>query len=322
MRKICAVLLCLSMLLGITCVATAATVENSQYTGEIIADFNDKDGAFENETNGWFFYGEGTPVNFTDGKLVVSDLVGFLQLRIDLDEAAKALTTAELCNGANGIGFYFENNTIETCGVSYFGEITNTDNDSSHQSGYQDVEYTDVVAYLVDQDGNITRGEEYYDDYGHGCTEVPAGFKGYILVTFEGMGHSYCSYEQWGFHPDYDCQSGLFVKGKSAVSNVGIAIHSIYCDEDENFTIDDFMLVTFNENFNPGETTTTEPTGQVTEQPGVTGSPTVGTNASDTPSTPNEPLSTGAIIAIAVGAVVVIAAIVTIVVVAKKKKKD
>lgn len=51
---------------------------------------------------------------------------------------------------------------------------------TSHQLTYNGADFLDVTCYLVDLEGNITRGQEYYDYNTDGLASVPAGFKGWF----------------------------------------------------------------------------------------------------------------------------------------------
>ncbi len=276
MKKFLAMVMMLALILSVsTVVAFADAPQSAKFTTTPIYDLNDlADGDFRVSTNqddkGWLFY---PSVNdnvalfkVEDGQLVIYDHYNFyLELRVNLPSANQV--SADACADQDMIGFYFENNTTEICGLAFFGENSTSDG-NSHQMAYQTTDFYDIECYLVDLDGNVSVAEEYLDDYGHGLAAVPAGFKGYYMVTLETLGCDMCHYGTgFGWH---DCpNNGDWVSGDSSLLNVGVAIYSTWADIDETFVIDDYFFAKKGDNFSAGDAPVipTEPAETPTNEP-------------------------------------------------------
>ena len=342
MKKIVAILLGL-MLMAVSVVAFADAPTSEQFTTQSLYSFdNIADGDFyynsktnaEGKTNGWLFYpGEADNMailSIAGNKMEILDHYnGYIEMRVDIPEDMRldAATSA----GYDMVGFYVENNTTETAGVAFFGE--NSDGAIVHQMAYQSTDFYDIESYLVDLDGNVYVANEYLDDFGHGLAELPAGFKGYYMVTLATCGHDYCSYGAWGFHT---CENnGAWAAGDVFFNAVGFGLYSLWADEGETFVIDDYFLAKKTDAFNAAEGTPGESGGDTTDAPDdTTDAPGENTteNAGDVTTAPtdgatSEPapapgMNTTTIIIIVAAVVVVVAAVVVIMLISKKKKAE
>ena len=280
MKKFLAMLLTLALVLSLSAiVAVADAPQSAKFTTTPIYDLgNLADGDFKMNTNdgdnGWLFYPNAADClalfKVEDGKLAIYDHYSYyLQFRINLPDSSRY--DAATCADQDMIGFYFENNTTETCGIAFFGENTTSDG-NTHQMSYMTTDFYDIECYLVDLDGNISVANEYLDDYGHGLAEVPAGFKGYYMVTLDTCGSDMCQYGTgFGWH---DCpDNGDWVAGECSLTNVGVSIYSTWADIDETFVVDDFFFAKKGANFGvddgpaPSDDPTDTPSDDPTEIP-------------------------------------------------------
>lgn len=336
MKKLVAILLGI-MLATVSMVAFADAPTSDAFTTQPLYGLENKvDGDFyfnaytnsDGKTDGWMFYPDSANnmvLTIEDNKMVIADHYnGYMELRIDIAEELRldAATSANY----DMVGFYVENNTTETAGIAFFGE--NSDGNVAHQMAYQSTDFYDIECYLVDLNGNIYVAQEYLDDYGHGLAELPAGFKGYFMVTLDTCGHDYCSYGAWGLHSCDD--NGAWHSGDVFFKAVGLGLYSLWADEGETFVIDDWFLAKKGDSFsatenNPGETTTETPDNNTTDAPeqtttenagDVTDNPTDG--ATDEPA-PSQGMDTTTIIIIVAAVVVVVVAVVVVLMLKKKK---
>jgi len=345
MKKLVAILLGL-MLVTVSMVAFADAPTSEQFTTQPLYSFEnieDRDylynqiGGEGSTDDGWMFYPDVANnyaiLTVEGNKMVINDHYnGYVEMRVGIpsDMRLDAATSAEY----DMIGFYIENNTTETAGVAFFGE--NADDTVTHQMAYQGTDFYDIESYLVDLDGNVYVANEYMDDYGHGLAELPAGFKGYYMVTLATCGHDYCSYGNWGFH---QCETnGEWIPGTHYISAVGFGLYSLWADIGETFVIDDYFLAKKTDAFNAAEGTPGGSGGDTTDAPGdTTDAPDNTTDAPAGDTTDNagqatdqptqgsgEPapqgMDTTTIIIIVAAVVAVIVVVVVVVAVSKKKK--
>lgn len=320
MKKALVLMLAVVFLTGICVTAGAVGPQTDNLTCELIYSFDDKaDAPYVHEADGYFFYGGDSDarVNFEGNKMVITDHYnGYLEMRVQVPDDVRNTFNAEKCAPYNAVGFYFENNTSDECGLSWFGETFQ--GGTNHQNVYQGTEYDEITAYLIDTDGNVTRATEYMEDYGHACSAVPAGFKGWFVLTLDSLGDDYCYYKSFGFHSA--CDNGAWVSGECGIGNVGVAIYSLWCDEGESFVVDDYILVNLSENFGP-----TENGGEATPVPVDSAEPQ---ETQDTSAAPGESSQTQdpagnsfPWVWIVVAAVVVIAVVAAVIIAAKNKNK-
>lgn len=296
MKKFLAMMLTLAMVLSLSAiVASADAPQSAKFTTTPIYDLGDiADGDFKLNTNdgdhGWMFYpniADNLAIfKVEDGKLAIYDHYSYyLQIRINLPSANQF--NAADCADQDMIGFYFENNTTESCGIAFFGENTTSDG-NTHQMSYLYTDFYDIECYLVDLDGNVSVANEYFGDYGHGLAEIPAGFKGYYMVTLDTCGSDMCQYGTgFGWH---DCpDNGDWVAGDCSLTNVGVSIYSTWADIDETFVVDDFFFAKKGANFgvddgpDPSDDPTEEPSEPAVEP---TEEPSEPTDATEEPSEP------------------------------------
>jgi len=282
---------------------------------------------------GWVFYANdvGALKFSSEGNTLklVEHTNGLLQMRIDIPE--ENMVDAQTAAGYDMMGFYFENNTAEPCGVGLFAE--NTTDGNQHQMTYAETAFGDIECYFVDLDGKVYQATEYLDDYGHGLAEVPAGFKGYFMVTLNTMGSDNCNYAGFGWH---ECDGGKWKSGQSSVFAAGLSLHAVNCDEGESFVFDDWFLAKKGDSFEaeaslPGIVVATPTPDQPTQTPAPT--PTATPNGAVNPAQSQQATATPAptaapqgasfdasLIIIIASAVLMVAAVVIIVISNKKKK--
>lgn len=339
MKKIVAVLLGI-LLISVSLVAFADAPASDKFESLVFYSLEDvADGPCvvngENDI-GWVFYSNdvGALKFSSEGNTLklVEHNNGLLTMRLDIPN--ENMVDAENAAKYDMIGFYFENNTAEPCGIGMFGE--NTTDGYQHQMTYVETPFEDIECYFVDLDGKVYQATEYLDDYGHGLAEVPAGFKGYFMVTLNTMGSDNCNYAGFGWH---ECDGGKWKSGQSSVFAAGLSLHAVNCDEGESFVFDDWFLAKKGDSFEaeanlPGIVVATPTPDQPTQTPAPT--PTATPNGAVNPAqsqqaTPTSaPTATSApqggvavdssLIIIIIAAVLMVAAVVIIVISNNKKK--
>ena len=228
--------------------ATAKPKKEFSFTQ--IAGFDNRSGSLViNGDDGWNFGSDDYNSEFTDGVLKITDVgSGIMVVRLNLGTFiidGFDSHDCELTDSMEAVGFYFENNSEETVGLAYFGEIRLPGVESCHQQFYLNTDFVELTCYLVDLDGNYTLCDEYVDNgsaFLRGLAEVPEGFKGYFVCTFESMGHDRCFYADWGYHDVNTCLNGEYVKG-ATIANIGFSLAVNEPDEDANYIIGDYYLV-------------------------------------------------------------------------------
>ena len=161
--------------------------------------------------------------------------------RLNLNDAKMDPGTID---GITGVAFYVENNSEMEAGVGFMGERIDGIVGGGHQLTYSGADFYDVTCYLVDLDGNITRGKEYYDYNTYGQASVPAGFKGWFLIDLVNGGFNTCYYGSWGYDdPAAECD-GSFQPGDGLCA-VGFSICGDLGDN-ETIVLGDYALWTAN----------------------------------------------------------------------------
>lgn len=334
-----AAILVVLLLMGTT--AMAAPLENPNLD---ITQLNPFDGwtdgeVIQNSNYFWVFEPNGTGA-FNNGLLVMDSADPELPFtaRINLKEHAVSI---EDMTDVTGVAFYVENNSEEEAGIGFFGESfggfevldqeTGGTKLAEHQLTYSNADFTEIVCYLVDLEGNIARCEEYYGYNMNGQASVPAGFKGWFLIDLANGGFNRCYYGSWGpdsgsGHSSEDCNNGAYVKGESILTAVGYSICGDLMEGD-TIVFGDYALWSAKEGFTmpedggssdstptPGNGSTEQPTNAATENAtsAPSASATAGTSA---------PASNNTILYIVIAAVVVAVVVIIVVVMSLKKKK-
>ncbi|MBS6474971.1 MAG: hypothetical protein KH354_03185 [Clostridiales bacterium] len=332
MKKFAAFAAVLTVMLLIGMTAMAAPLENPNLDVTPIDAFTNwsNGDVLGNNENGWIFKGSSLST-FNNGLVVLesADPDTAFTGRINLAEKI----SAEDMSKATGVAFYIENNSDEEAGVGFFGEhaappeYTKENGETvltSHQLTYSGADFFDVTCYLVDLEGNITRGQEYYDYNTDGLASVPAGFKGWFLIDLANGGFNQCIYGSWGpdsgsGHSSEDCNNGAYVKGESILTAVGYSICGDLMEGD-TIVFGDYALWSAKEGFTmpedggssdstptPGNGSTEQPTNAATENAtsAPSASATAGTSA---------PASNNTILYIVIAAVVVAVVVIIVVV--------
>lgn len=339
MRKKTAVIAIALLLIISLCVpAAAAPLEDEKFEIIPVLDFS----AYADGTNvagmgngAYAFYGSAeTTAKIQDGQFVISacDPDQKFVARFGYDNEI----TAEQAADMEYIGFYVENNTSNPIGIGAIAESkggtfidaeTGEEKVAIHQMMYNSVWPEDIVYYLMDMDGNVTRPDCYQlydDDNADGHAEIPAGFKGYFLVSLTEGGFNICLYAAWGGHPDLDCEGGIWKSGEYGLASIGITFQGEIGDG-ETVVVDDMFMAKGTDKFvAPGEATLTPaptptPAAEVSATPAA-GSTTAPAAATTAPA--DEPDGNNNLwLYIAIGAVVVIGGIAILAAVTKNKKK-
>lgn len=338
MKKFAAFAAVLTVMLLIGMTAMAAPLENPNLDVtqiDAFANWSNGEAPGQND-NGWVFSGSSSGA-FNNGLVVLesADPDTAFTGRINLAEKI----SAEDMSKVTGVAFYIENNSDEEAGVGFFGEhmappeYTKENGETgltSHQLTYNGADFLDVTCYLVDLEGNITRGQEYYDYNTDGLASVPAGFKGWFLIDLANGGFNRCIYGAWGpdsgsGHSSEDCNNGAYVKGESVLTAVGYSICGDLMEGD-TIVFGDYALWSAKEGFTMPEDgssdTTPTPSNGSTEQPtnAATENATSAPSASATAGT-SVPAPNNTVLYIVIAAVVVAVVVIIIVVISLKKKK-
>ncbi|MBS6474972.1 MAG: hypothetical protein KH354_03190 [Clostridiales bacterium] len=330
-----AAILVVLLLMGTT--AMAAPLENPNLD---ITQLNPFDGwtdgeVIQNSNYFWVFEPNGTGA-FNNGLLVMDSADPELPFtaRINLKEHAVSI---EDMTDVTGVAFYVENNSEEEAGIGFFGESfggfevldqeTGGTKLAEHQLTYSNADFTEIVCYLVDLEGNIARCEEYYGYNMNGQASVPAGFKGWFLIDLANGGFNRCYYGSWGtdmgFHDSEDCEYGRFVNGTHGLLALGFSVCADLADG-ETVALGDYALWSAKSGFTmpeEGETSVATPSSDPTQQP--TENPSKGTTATAAPDASESPApaSSNTILYIIIAAVVIAAVVAVIVIIAVKNKK-
>lgn len=337
MKKFAAFAAVLAVLLLIGITAMAAPLENPNLD---VTQLNPFEGwsngeIIQNSNYFWVFEPNGSGA-FDNGLLVMdsanpdSPFIARINLknRISIEDMADV----------TGVAFYIENNSGEEAGIAFFGESfggfevpdqqTGGMKLAEHQLSYGDADFTEIVCYLVDLEGNIARCEEYYGYNTNGQASVPAGFKGWFLIDLANGGFNRCYYGSWGedagFHNSEDCEHGRFVNGTHGLFALGFSVCADLVDG-ETVALGDYSLWSAKSGFTmpeEGETSISTPGSNPTQQPteAPTGDATItaAPDASDAPA----PVSGNTVLYIIIAAAAaVVIAVVIIAIFAKKKKK-
>jgi len=317
----------LSLLLSLP--VMAAPLNNEQFTTIPVLDFTGvADGTDAKTQGGWIFYGETTTTAKVQGEqFVISQIDPTLPYIARF--ALPAKITADQAKDAKFMGYYVENNTANPIGVnvmaeSFGGGQNEEGKDFEHQMMYTEVYPEDIVCYLVDMDGNVTTPGAYQvddDDNAQGLAEVPAGFKGYYLVSLEEGGFNTCLYGSWGYHPDYDCEGGAWKSGEYGLVNMGLGFQGEIA-EGETVVFDDlFMAGTTDKFTDPNSSSNlTTPTAEATETSAATAAVTAAATASAASTAKTDTKADTTWIYYAIAAVVVVGAAAAVILIIKNKK--
>lgn len=336
MKKFAAFAAVLAVLLLIGMTAMAAPLENPNLD---VTQLNPFEGwgngeVIQNSNYFWVFEPNGTGA-FNNGLLVMdsADPYSPFIARINLKERISIETMTDV----TGVAFYIENNSDEEAGVAFFGEsfggfeVPDQANGgmklAEHQLSYGDADFTQIVCYLVDLEGNIARCEEYYGYNTNGQASIPAGFKGWFLIDLANGGFNRCYYGSWGadagFHDSEDCEYGRFVNGTHGLFALGFSVCADLADG-ETVALGDYALWSAKSGFTmpeEGDTSITTPGSDPTQQP--TENPSKGATATSAPDASESPApaSNNTVLYIIIAAAVIAAIVAVIIIIAVKNKK-